>query len=253
MPAPTAGVDWRPLAAADAKALRALLRASEKFDEQPFVTSLDDVRQAMADPNLELARDSIGGWAGGRLVCFGAVRTRQIATRRRMFRQDGSVHPDWRRRGLGNAVMAWTEERSRERLLEATDAAADFAGVDLPPDIAGADRSRDMPAGLQVWCEDQLADRRALFEKRGYRPVRYYHDMRRKLTEPILAHSLPDELQLATWSAEIDEQIRIAHNSAFEDHWGSEPLSPEEWRHFYSGSPIFRPDLTLVALDGDRV
>ena len=232
-PPPIEGVTWRPLEQTDVPALHALIRAVEVADDQPTVTTAEEMEKNLDDPNLDLATDSLAGWApDGSLACFGAARGRQNALRRRFVWMDGHVHPEWRRRGLGSAVLGWTEARGRARLA--------------------ADPS-DVPAFLEGWSDERLVDRKALFEKHAFAPTRWYVEMRRPLDEPLLARELPEGLTIVPWSAERDEDFREAHNSAFLDHWGSEPLTAEEWRHHSSGSPLFRGDLTLAVTDGRRI
>lgn len=227
------GLGWRPLTLQDAPSLHALIRASEQHDHVPFATSLDEVRNELEDPEVDLPSDSIAGFeADGTLACFGAIRMRGQVTRRRAIQQNGTVRPDLRRRGLGTLLMDWTEARAGERLAAVSD---------------------DLPSFLEAWSESTWADRRALFEGRGYEPIRYYDDMRRPLSEPIPDAPLPAGLRFERWTPELDDALREAHNEAFHDHWGSEPLTAEAWRHQLSGSPMFRPALTFGVMDGDQV
>lgn len=227
------GVTWRPLQPDDAAALHALVRAVELADGQPYATTPEEMEKHLADPNVDPAADTLAGWApDGSLACFGAARGRKTAVRRRSVSMDGGVHPGWRRRGLGSAVLGWTEARGRERL---------------------AANPSELPAFLEAWAEERLADRRALFEKHGFTPIRWYIEMRRPLDERLAERELPAGLAVVGWSAERDGEFREAHNSAFRDHWGSEPLTAEEWRHHYSESPLFRGDLTMAATDGRQI
>jgi mycothiol synthase len=224
-------VAWRPLRADDAQNLHALIRASEIADGVPFVSSIEEVRRQLADPESDLATDSIGALQpDGRLAAFGVCRMRPHVSRRRVVGQDGTVHPDLRRRGLGSAVLEWTEARGREL-------------------VAGF--SDGIPAFLEVFSNERWSDRERFFAARAYEPIRYYDDMERPLSDPVPMLALPDGLHFDGWTPERDELFRTAHNDAFRDHWGSEPLSPEAWRHKVSGSQHFRPDLAVGAFDGD--
>ena len=77
-------------------------------------------------------------------------------------------------------------------------------------------------------------------------------EMGRALDEPLPDAPLADGVRIAPWSLELDDATADAHNGAFLDHWGSEPNTPEEWRHHHRESPAFRGDLSRLALDGDR-
>ena len=227
------GVIWRPLRIDDVEALHALIRASEIADGVPFVTSLEEAGRQLADPESHLASDTTAAvLPDGRLVAWGASRVRAEATRRRALGQDGTVHPEFRRRGLGSHVLAWTERRGRERNRGIGD---------------------NVPAFLEAWSHEGWDDRRILFELHDYRPIRYYDDMRRPLGEPVPEAPLPAGLRFVPWSPDLDESFRAAHNDAFRDHWGSEAMTPQMWRYHFSGSQHFRGDLTYGVVEGDRL
>lgn len=116
-------------------------------------------------------------------------------------------------------------------------------------DAAPADMAR------QVNCESPASapDRMAFFEAEGFRRARSFVTMRRSLAGPTPSAPLPQPLTMTEWRADLEEPTRLAHNDAFRDHWGSDPLSRERWRHFVSGVPGFRPDCSTLALDGDTV
>lgn len=237
MPLPSAvdgtNIDWRPLTLADDVALHELVRASEKVDSPHWVSSREEVRHQMNDPEIELPTDSLGGFVSdGRLACWAAVKVRRHVLRRRTASLWGGVHPDLRRRRLGTAVLRWSETRAREKLA---------AFDDQPPRF------------LEAWSDERWHDRRALLTAHGFEPVRYYHEMRRPLNEPIPAAGLAEGLRFETWREELDNELRLAHNEAFSDHWGSEPLTAEVWHSQFVGSPNFRSDLTVCVLDGRQI
>ena len=80
-------------------------------------------------------------------------------------------------------------------------------------------------------------------------PVRTFLEIARPTDEPVPAVPAPAGLELVPWSADLDEEARLAHVEAFADHWGSEPRSAEEWAQWYTGHRAFRPDLSVLAVD----
>ena len=153
LPPSTPDVHWRRPLATDIQPLHALIRASEVADEAPFASSLEEVRQYAADPDLDLASDVLlGGLEGGRLACFAAVQMRQQQVNRRAVALFGAVHPEFRRRGLGTIMLRWSEAHAREKLARHDD---------------------DLPHFLEAWFDERLRDRRALFTSFGYRPIRF--------------------------------------------------------------------------------
>lgn len=114
-----------------------------------------------------------------------------------------------------------------------------------------------MPAGILVHANEHLEDRRRLAVAQGFAPVRYYVDMVRPLTiagaAPIPVVPLGAGLELVPYVKDLDEDLRLAHNEAFAEHWGSEPRSAEDWAEWTTGHRDFRGDWSFAVLDGDRV
>jgi mycothiol synthase len=143
----------------------------------------------------------------------------------------GCVDPRWQRRGVGSALLGWLEARARQRFSE--DAAVGEAPVS---------------ALLRIHNEQQHEHQAALFTTRGYEVVRYFNEMHRPLTRPLPEVILGPELELVTMRPELSEAVRLAHNDAFRDHWGSEPKDDESWG-FVVNDPQARPDLSAVVLE----
>jgi ribosomal protein S18 acetylase RimI-like enzyme len=95
--------------------------------------------------------------------------------------------------------------------------------------------------------------RSELFAAEGFTPIRYYLEMRRPLADPVPEPALPPGLVLVPYDPARDEAVRLAHNEAFRDHWGSSPIDAETWRAWVTGHHDFRADRSLLVLDGDEV
>lgn len=226
---PTDHLTWRPLVAADADALHALLDASEVADQAPHRTSRDEVTEIFEGPWKNFETDAVAGVDdAGVLRAAGWAEIKPGDTRTVRAFLSGTVHPDVRGRGIGTALLAWLVARGRQMLVA---------------------EGKELPARLAVDCADGDAARQELFEKAGFTVGRYWSVVRRDLSEPLpepptLAHGL----RVVPWSEEIDDAIRLAHNDAFRDHWGSEPSTPESWA---KGRATFAPQWTFAVLDED--
>lgn len=222
---------WRPLAADDAAALHALKAAAEEADRAPARTSLDEVVELFDLEWAHPATDYLGGFDGaGRLCAYGIVQVRPGDSRTVRAFLDGGVHPDWRGRGVGRAVLQWMEGRGRQLL---------------------AASGKDLPARLAVYVDEDARDQRRLYAAAGFSPIRWYTQMRRDLARPLPEVALPAGVRLVPWTAELDERARLAHNEAFADHWGSEPRAADDWRHGTHFVPAWSV-LAVAGADGEE-
>ena len=216
---------WRPLQLRDAAALHELMDAVAVADDARERLSAEEVTELLTGPDLDLTSDSLGGFddpAALRAYALVEVRSGPDLVRAILH---GAVHPDWRFRGIGRAVLSWMEGRGRQRLA-ASDA--------------------DLPARLAVMVEESARDQRRLYAAAGFSPVRWYTTMRRGLHAPLPECAPPDDVRVVAYSDDLDEPVRLAHNEAFADHWGSQPMSREAWAHH---DAHFAADWSYVALD----
>ncbi|MEV7606675.1 GNAT family N-acetyltransferase [Paenarthrobacter sp. NPDC089322] len=143
----------------------------------------------------------------------------------------GCVDPQWQRRGIGSAVLAWQEAQTRFRFRD--DAAA--GRITAPP-------------RLRVRTEEQHGHQAQLLTSKGYGIVRWFNEMHRPLSVPAPDTGLQPGLELRTFDPSLHEPVRLAHNDAFRDHWGSEPRDEESWR-FTIEEPTARPDWSAVVVE----
>lgn len=218
-------LSWRPLQLGDVDALHALVVAVEEADGAPVRTSREELVETLSEPWRDLLRDSLGGWdADGVLRAYALVTVRPGDEHTIRAFLTGGVDPAWRGRGIGRAVLAWMEGRGRQKLAES---------------------GKDGPGRLAVYVDENARDHRRLYAAAGFSPIRWYTQMRRDLSRP-LPDAVPLEgVRVVPWAPELDDAVRLAHNEAFADHWGSEPRTPEDWRH----GPHFAPSWSFVALD----
>lgn len=144
----------------------------------------------------------------------------------------GHIAPAWRRRGIGRAILAWTEERQRQVASECAEAG---------------------PHLFQVEIQDSEQGTAALLLAEGYAIARRWYQMTRPLDGEIPDVPLPAGLEVRPVTPDQYPAIWAADVEAFRDHWGyAEPLASyyESWL----ADPIaMQTALWQIAWDGDRV
>jgi len=227
------GAAWRPLTVDDVAAYVRLQEDARVADAGAEVMTEEIARHELADPSCPIATNTLAlALADGSLAASIVVHERLNGLDSRRVFLWGVTHPEHRGRGIGTAIQAWGIARAEEILA-------------------------DQPAGLlrlvETFKEVRLAGAVALHEAAGFRPARWYFDMRRDLREPLPA--MPDlgSLRLVAYEAPLAQPLLAIHNEAFRDHWGSEPLTPEIWNREFVGDPFFRGDLSFVVLEGEEI
>lgn len=228
-PAVPDSVEYRPLTLADAPAVFALLRACRVADADPDETTFSEFLHSTfhwfaTDPAL----DTIGALdADGRLIGFGWAFAREGATRAARVWLHGGVDPAHRRRGIGRRILRHGITRAEAVL---------------------STRPGGVPGQIDVDALPHQVGRIALFAAEGFEPVRSFAVMHRPLDIAVALEPLPAGLTAVDWGLHVDDAARHAHNEAFTDHWGSEPVSPERWGHLARSAPGFRGDLSSLAV-----
>jgi len=221
-------LDWRPLVRTDLLELTGLLTAIELHDDPSERHSLDELYERFESAYAEPERNAMVGWAGETPIAYGwnCVGVRDTDPRRVWM--TGGVHPGWRRLGHGRQVLSWQMTRARSWYAET-----------LTEDVGR----------LQMigHVDETHHDRMRLFRRFGFHPLRWYADMSRPLTGPLPRVAVPDGIKIVRYSRAMSEDVRIAHNAAFADHWGSQPVEVERWQEECTRSS-FRPEWSWVAL-----
>ncbi|MEI8407990.1 MULTISPECIES: GNAT family N-acetyltransferase [unclassified Kribbella] len=226
------GIEARPIDKGDADAWAELLAAREKVDQEGENYDAQDLIDELEDPHLDPAVDTIGLWADGRMIAYGKVYAADAVIDLDRVSTEGTVHPEWRRRGIGTALMPWLIKRAGE--LHAT----------KHPEAPGEVTSNRISTNVG-------AER--LFQKFGFEERRYFFDMKRPLDQPVPEVTLEDGLRLVPFDMSIDEALRLTHNEVFTDHWGSTPRDPDSWKTWFTGGRAFRGGSSYVVLDGDTI
>jgi ribosomal protein S18 acetylase RimI-like enzyme len=226
------GIEARPIDKGDADAWAELLAAKEKADQEGENCDAQDLIDELKDPHLDPAVDTIGLWADGRMIAYGKLRASNAVIDIDRVGTEGTVHPEWRRRGIGTALTPWLIKRAGE--LHAA----------KHPEAPGEVTSNRISTNV-------AAER--LFQKFGFEERRYFFDMKRALDQPAPEVALEDGLRLVPFDLSMDETLRLTHNQVFLDHWGSTPKDPDSWKTWFTGARAFRGGSSYVVLDGDTI
>jgi mycothiol synthase len=212
-----AGVSARAGAADDIDAVLALVTAAEEhYDGMAEVDRSDietDFGRVGFDPAVDgvlvLDGDDAVGWAD---LYRG--------------RAEADVRPSHHRRGIGAALLTWTERRAREIGSES------------------------------VWqtVTDHNGDGRALFLANGYEPSGTAWILEIAFDELLPEHPTPEGISIRAYDPERD--ATTAHemiDAAFTEWDGREPMPFEEWARFIIRQPAFSAELSRLAFDGDEL
>ncbi len=208
----------RPATTADLHAVYQLIRTCEiDLDGQPEIDE-DDVVMEFARKGFDLSRDTrVVHDKAGELVGWAQLHRE---------RGEADVHPAYRGRGLGTELLAWIEERAHE---------------------TGADKVGQTVTDNNVAAAD-------LFRRNGYQ----VHDTSWILeidlgTEPELP-PLPDGIRIRSYRpGQDDHGVHRVIDEAFCEWPDRKPSSFEDWSAFSIGRETFSPELSTLALDGDRI
>jgi len=226
------GYTWRALRRDDAPLLTTLSERISSRDHPSWSESLEEVEEELSrswtDPSTDgvLCLDSGGAAVAGGL----AIMPPDPATIVRVI-LSGGVDPAHRGRGLGRRLLAWQHGRARQRL-----AASDHV----------------LPAWVMSYAADRAPEHGSLLRHAGFEAARFFTTLECDLVRETKRTPAPQGTRIEPFTAERSEAVRSAKNSAFVDHWGSQPTGVEQWSSLVALS-TFRPELSRIALDGDEV
>lgn len=183
--------------------------------------------------NCDPFRDMVIGEVNGQMVLYSRVFWVRESDGPYVYHHFGNLHPDWRGKGIGSAVLAYNENRLREIALE-------------------NGHEENTPRFFESWSGNTTPATTALLEKNGYTPERYFFEMIRSIDLPIPKAPLPEGLEVRPFQDSHNRAIFEAANEAFRDHWGHSESTEEDYQIF-SNDPSRKPHLWQVAWDGDEV
>jgi mycothiol synthase len=208
-----------------------VIAAAMTADGVPYQPTAANLRIDMeANEGSNRFRDTVLVEVDGRLVALAGVE-RMVRDDTPMYKIDGEVHPDYRRRGIGTWLFDWTIGRSKTR-----------AAVEDP----------DAKVKLTSWIEERAVGAVALLEGAGFEPVRHFFLMRRIGLDDIPDAPMPEGLEIRPVTEDQRLAILEAENEAFRDHWGHREMTASTYTTTYSRLEL-DTDLWVVAWDGDQI
>jgi mycothiol synthase len=216
---------------ADYPGMVSMLDACNEVDRLEYINTVEEIAHVFSHlTNCDPDRDMLFAEVNGETVAFSRVWWTQEDDGCRLYKALGFVHPDWRRKGLGAAMLCYNEDRLRA--------------------MAGAH-----PAGekrFRTWATDREYGALALFACFGYEPVRHYIEMVRPIDAPLPAAPMPPSLDVRPVEPGHIRAIWEAKEEALRDHWGYAPATEQDYER-WTRSRLFAPHLWKVAWDGDQV
>ncbi len=228
--APVAGVTWRAATTADIDAITELAQAADRVDHPRFLTTREEIAEEFESSHFHAASDSLVAIAADdSMVAYGLVVLspgQETLVRSIVF---GAVHPQWRGRGVGRALLDWQEQRALQQL---------------------ASSPKTLPGWIMTYAEETSHSAIRLLQRAGFGIARYYSELQRMLNEQLPLIDPPAGIVLERLAEADVEALRLARNDSFRDHFGSQPTLEEQWQQFMRRSTT-RHDLSFVAKSDD--
>lgn len=202
----------------DIGALTELIAACELDLDGVAEIDPGDVEMSFGRAGYDLVRDCVLVHEGERLVGWADVYK---------DRAEVDVRPSHRGRGLGTALLAWTERRARESSRSA----------------------------VNQTVTDANAAATELFRRRGYAPTETAWLLQIRFEGgPPPAPAAPEGITIRAFERGVDERAayRVIED-AFNEWPDPTPHTYEEWERLFPAHPAFTPERSPLAFEGDEL
>jgi GNAT superfamily N-acetyltransferase len=208
----------RPATTDDLDAITELIGACEAHDAGRAEIDRDDVEAGFGRSGFDPSRDTLLVHEGNTLVAWAEVYQN---------RAEADVRPSHRGRGLGTALLAWTEELARAH---------------------GEHK-------VSQTVIDANAGAAALFAANGYEPTRtawfleiVFGDAKPPVPDP------PEDISIRPYDTSLDERaVYQLIDDAFSEWEGRDPIPFEEWAPYVIRHPSFSSAMSPLAFDGHEL
>ena len=165
-------------------------------------------------------------------IAYGRVGWYEESEGNTIYYSLGWITPEWRRKGIGTAILKQNERRIREIAFQ---------------------HPADRPMFYQNDHNDKMPAAAALLKENGYEEVRWNYEMQRSIEVSLPDAPLPKGLDVHPVQEDHYRLIWDAQNEAFRDHWGHSEATEDEYQRWLSDPITFAPQLWKVAWEGDQI
>jgi mycothiol synthase len=208
--------------------IASVLTASEAADQMDRLMQADDIAKAYqhlsnCDPYIDIIFTDIDG----KIVGYTRGWWSDESAPERMYVHNGFLIPEWRRKGIGQAMLRWMEKRLRE--IASTH----------PPELVKF---------YQVNVSQYQKGTASMLEQSGYRAVRYFYLMLKPSLDDIPQFPLPDGVEVRPVLPEHHRLIWNLNGETCQDEWEHKIHTEEDYQEWLK-SPFFQPKLWQIAWD----
>lgn len=216
----------------DYKIIHQIRNASLQADQIEEEYSLEEItRQYNNIQRCNLYTEMIFAEIEGKPVGYGRCWWNQEADGDYIYPSLIHLVPDWRRKGIGLALLQHLHARIKE------------ISHQHPPEA---------PKFHQMWTADTEQWLNAVITHLGLEPIRYSVLMTRPCSLPIEINPLPKGLEVRDVKTDELRKVWDGFNEAFLDHFGMYLPTEEQYQNWVS-DPEFQPHLWKIAWEGDQL
>ncbi len=212
----------------DYSQIAAVLIASEAADQVERNVTADDIANSYQHlSNCDPYKDIIIAEVFGKIIGYARGWWEDETFTGRLYKHNGFLIPEWRRKGIGHTMLLWMENHFR-------DIAASFS--------SGTENF------LQVNASQFQKGTTTMLERSAYQPVRYFYEMVRPTLDDISEFPLPEGLEIRPVNPENYPAIWNSVDETSRDEWGYKKPTDDDYQEWLT-SPHFQPHLWQVAWD----
>jgi len=215
----------------DFPAIAALLTAVFTHDKIPIVQTVEEVEEEFSGDSCRLDHDVMVVEVGSQIAGIAYTIFLPSETKEERCYIFGGVLPDFRKNGVGTALMTWAVKHG-EQLLQST--------------------GRTIPKFLRAHVSRLNESAAKLFAQFQLHPVRFEEDLIIDL-DSIHEPQPAANYSIIPWSNSRNAEAHSVKDLAFRDHWGSTPTSDENWEKLVTGSTARTEHSFFAVAPADKI